>query len=373
MATRLVSLTLAGFKSIRRLEAFQPGNLTVLIGANGAGKSNLISFFRALGHMMSAPTGLQAHLAQTGKAHSWLHDGPGVTSAIDAALQIETDKGRNDYEFGLEYAAGDRLYFNYERFRFLPTGTTPDAKVNMGAGHEESKLFERAERGEPTPFAIRNMLRRFIIHQFHNTSFTSRMRQAWDLGEGRWLKEDGGNLGVFLYRLKNESPLAPYYARIVETIRQSLPFFADFELEPANGQLTLAWHEVNSDQVFAAHQASDGMLRFLALVALLLQPTENLPELLILDEPELGLHPHAITTVAGLVKSASLDKQVVLATQSVTFLNEFEPESIVVVERQGRESQFRRLDAKQLDAWLAQYTVGELWEKNILGGRPTWQ
>ena len=370
MSARLTKMTLAGFKSIKRLDGFQPGNLTVLIGANGAGKSNLISFFRVLSHMMSSPTGLQAHLMQTGRAHSWLHDGPGTTSAIDAALEIETNQGRNDYEFCLEFAAGDTLFFNQERFRFLPHGTRPDAKTSLGAGHEESKMFERAERGEPTPLAIRDMLRKFINHQFHNTSFTSRMRQAWDISDGRWLKEDGANLGAFLYRLKNEQSLAPYYARIVQTIRQSLPFFTDFELEPAAGQIILAWREVGTDQHFAAHQASDGMLRFMALVALLLQPSENLPELLILDEPELGLHPHAITTVAGLIQSVSLEKQVILATQSVTLLNEFAPEDVVVVERQGRESKFRRLDAKQLAAWLEQYSIGELWEKNVLGGRP---
>lgn len=373
MPIRLSRLTLSGFKSIRRLDRFEPGNLTVLIGPNGAGKSNLISFFRALGHMMSSPTGLQAHLTQTGKAHSWLHDGPGTTSAIEAALEIETEKGRNDYEFGLEYAAGDRLYFNHERFRFVPRGARPDPKKPLGSGHEESRLRECAERGEPTPSAILGMLRRFIIHQFHNTSFTSRMRQAWEVGEGRWLKEDAGNLGAFLYRLKSQQSLAPYYARIVQTIRHSLPFFADFELQPVNGQVTLAWREVNTDQVFEAHQAADGMLRFMALVALLQQPADDLPELLILDEPELGLHPHAITTIAGLIQSVSLEKQVILATQSVTLLNEFMPADVVVVERRGRESEFRRLDAKSLEQWLTQYTIGELWEKNIIGGRPAWR
>jgi predicted ATPase len=373
VSTRLSRLTISGFRSIRRLDRFQLDNLSVLIGANGAGKSNLISFFRALSHMMSSPAGLQSHLTATGRAHSWLHDGPGVTSSIDASLEIETEKGRNDYEFSLEYAANDRLFFNYERFRFLPSGQRPDAKVNLGSGHEESRLRERAERGEQTPSAIRNMLRKFIVHQFHNTSFSSRMRQAWPLSEGRWLKEDGGNLGSFLYRLRSDEMLAAYYARIVQTVRQCLPYFADFDLEPENGLVTLAWREIGSDQLFEAHQASDGMLRFMALVALLQQPAESLPALLILDEPELGLHPHAITTVAGLIKSASLERQVIVATQSVTLLNEFEPSEIVVVERQGRESRFRRLDAGQLEKWLEQYTVGELWEKNILGGRPTWQ
>lgn len=370
MATRLSRLSIAGFRSIRSLDRFEPGNLTVLIGANGAGKSNLIAFFRALSHMMSSPAGLQTHLAATGRAHSWLHDGPGVTRSISASLEIDADGGRNNYEFGLEYAADDRLFFNCERFQFVPAGRRPDPEVNLGSGHDESRLRDRAEQGEPTPAAIRDVLRRFIVHQFHNTSFSSRMRQAWPVREGRWLKEDGGNLGAFLHRLKSDQRLAPYYARIVDTVRQSVPFFADFELEPEDGHVMLAWREVGSDQVFESHQASDGMLRFMALVALLQQPAANLPELLILDEPELGLHPHAITTVAGLIKSVSLDTQIIVATQSVSLLNEFEPSDIVVAERIGRESHFRRLDAQQLEGWLDQYSVGEPWEKNIIGGRP---
>ena len=228
----------------------------------------------------------------------------------------------------------------------------------------------RAEKGEQTPQAIRGMLRRFAVYQFHNTSFTSRMRQGWDVTEGRHLKEDGGNLGAFLHRLRAEDGLAPYYARIVETIRLGLPFFADFELEPEGGQVLLRWREHGSDHVFAAHQASDGMLRYMALVALLLQPVHMLPELLILDEPELGLHPQTITTVAGLVKSVSTSKQVLLATQSVTLVNQFEAGDVVVGERCDRESWFRRLDEEQLRDWLERYSLGGLWEKNVLGGRP---
>ena len=369
MAARLTKLTLSGFKSIRRLDAFQPGNLTVLIGANGAGKSNLLSFFQILRNMMSSPKGLQAHLAQTGKAHSWLHDGPSNTHAIDAALTIQTPLGQSEYEFGLEFAAGDTLYFNRERFRHVPTESQGDDWIDLGAGHDSCGLRDQAERGDQRQAEIRDMFLKFGNYQFHNTSSTSRMRLDWPIENGRWLAEDGHNLAAFLYRLKNDRSQAPYYARIVDTTRQCLPFFADFVLEQGS-YIRLAWQEVGTNEVFAAHQASDGMLRLMALVALLLQPEEDLPDLLILDEPELGLHPHAITTIAGLVKSVALEKQVILATQSVTFLNEFGPQDIVVVDRRGRESIFRRLGPKELDTWLERYTVGELWEKNIFGGNP---
>ncbi len=156
----------------------------------------------------------------------------------------------------------------------------------------------------------------------------------------------------------------------MDTIRSILPFFADFELEPDRGRLLLQWRERNSDLVFGASQAADGMVRVMALVALLQQPEKDLPAVLILDEPELGLHPCAIEMIAGLLRSASLHTQVILATQSVSLIDRFEPENVVVTERSGRESTFQRLSASALDAWLDQYTLSELWEKNVIGGRP---
>lgn len=375
MPAKLTRLTLTGFKSIKRLEGFEPGQLSVLIGANGAGKSNLISFFRALRWVMADGGNFQNHLTMTGRARSWLHDGPAVTSAISADMLIGTEAGTNEYQFGWEFAAGDTLYYNHERFRFLPAGVANPAPMsNCGTGHVESMLRERAEAGERTPAAIRGMLNKFVVHQFHNTSFTARMKQASDIAtEGRRLKEDAGNLAAFLYRLRTNEALARHYQRIVSVIRQGLPFFSDFVLEPEGGAVLLQWKERNSDAVFGAHQASDGMLRYMALVTLLLQPADDLPDLLILDEPELGLHPYAITTIAALVKAASRRVQVLLATQSASFINEFDPQNVVVVERYGRESRFQRLATDNLKDWLKDYSLAELWEKNVLGGRPSWE
>ncbi len=365
---RLTKLSIQGFKSIKALHGFAPGPLTVLIGANGAGKSNFISFFRMLSHVMSG--NLQGHLTQTGKAHSWLHDGPAVTPEIRSSFEIQAEKGINEYEFGLDYAATDRLYFQFERVRYLPTGVAAGARVALGQGHEESLLKARAEKQEPTPKAIYAMLQKFVVYQFHNTSFTSRMRQSWSVDDGRWLKEDAGNLAAVLHRLKGNVSSVAYYQRIVDTLRQSLPFFDDFQWEPENGNVLLSWRERGTDCIFGAHQASDGMLRFMALTTLLLQPADALPDLLILDEPELGLHPHAIATIAGLIKAASQNVQVIVATQSAQLLDAFEPQDVVVVERHQRESTFHRLDQAALQAWLGRYSLGELWDKNVLGGRP---
>ena len=368
MSVKLKNLTLRGFKSIRELKDFEPAAINVLIGANGAGKSNLIAFFRMLSWMMGGE--LQSYVARKGGASSILHDGAGVTPQIEGKLTLETDRGFNDYKCRLFYAADDTLIFADEQFRFSDRTFVSTARwVSLGSGHRESKLIGRAEEGDTTAKVILRLLRQCCVYQFHNTSDTSRMRAKWRVDDGRWLKEDGANLAPFLLRLKKNEP--PYYRRIVETVRRIVPFFADFELEPEYDSVLLRWREVGSDVVFGASQASDGMLRALALVALLQQRETDLPDILFLDEPELGLHPYAINVIVGLLRTAAERSQVIVATQSTTFVDYFEPDEIVVAERDGRESHFSRPDPAKLQEWLEEYSMAELWEKNVIGGRPT--
>ena len=370
MRQSLTNITLRGFKTIKNLSRFAPGAISILIGPNGAGKTNFISFFRLLSWALTPPGNLQRHVAELGGASMLLHDGPERTREIEAALTLTTDAGQNEYEFRLFYAAGDTLAFAEERYRFSRSSFGTKANwTNLDVGHKEPRLVAKAAEGDVTAKTILSMLRRIIIHQFHNTSLTARMRNKWDADDGRWLKEDAANLAPFLYRLQRVAPT--YYRRIVDTIRLILPFFADFELEPEFGQLLLRWRELNSDRLFSASQAADGMLRVMALVALLQQPEADLPEVLILDEPELGLHPVAIETVAQLIRSASTQVQVIVATQSVSLIDQFDAEHIVVVDRSARESTFRRFAETDLRDWLKEYTLSELWKKNVIGGRPS--
>ena len=368
MRPRLTHITLRGFKTIRDLTDFEPGRLTLLIGPNGAGKSNFISFFRLLSWALVPPGQLQLYVAEQGGASALLHQGANVTQQIEAVLTLATKSGRNEYGFRIFHAAGDTLIFAEEWFRFRRPGQDRPAP-ELGAGHREPRLIEKAAQNNPTATMILNMLRRIIVHQFHNTSPTARIRAKWDVSDNRWLKEDGANLAPFLYRLQNEQP--EYYVRIVDTIRLVLPFFATFELYPEFDRVLLRWREIGSDHVFNVSQASDGMLRIMALVALLQQPEPDLPDVLILDEPELGLHPYAIEVLASLIQSASRHVQVMVATQSVTLIDRFEPDDIVVANRSANETLFKRLSAAELTDWLEAYTLSELWEKNVIGGRPS--
>jgi len=213
-----------------------------------------------------------------------------------------------------------------------------------------------------------SLLQKIIVYQFHNTSDTARIRGIWNIDDNRWLKEDAANIAPVLFRLKEEDNRC--YQRIVDTVRLILPFFSDFALEPQYNRLLLSWRERNSDRIFSVSQASDGMLRVVSLITLLLQPERDLPNVLILDEPELGLHPYAINIVGGLIRAASTKIQVIVATQSTALVDCFEPADIVVVEREGRRSIFRQLNAETLEEWLEDYSLSELWEKNVLGGRP---
>ncbi len=365
----LSRLELSGFRSIAS-EGIDFRAVNILIGPNGAGKSNLIAFFRMLSFMVSAEQGLARYVAQAGGASSLLHYGPKVTSAIQAHLVLDTAQGTNDYEFMLAYAAGDSFYFERERCRFSASGKTKNPRwIDFGVGHTAPRLVDAPqEAARKTQRTILSLLRGVQVYQFHDTSNEARVKQRGLVDDDRYLRGDAGNLAAFLLRLQNQYP--PYYRRICEALRQIAPFFGDFVLEPEGGAVLLRWRETQQDLVFGPHQLSDGTIRAVALLVLLLQPPELLPSMIVLDEPELGLHPAAVRIVAGLVRAASISRQCFVATQSPEFLNEFDVGNIIVVERPRGVSRLRRLPPEQFEQWLDEYSLGELWDMNLLGGRP---
>ena len=364
--TRLVNLELSGFKTIKSLN-LDLGPRNILIGPNGAGKSNLISFFRLLSWMTASGGNLQRHVASAGGANSLLLDGARVTPQIEAKLSFETQRGTNDYYLRLSHGAFDTLFFAEERCRFSSADQPPQSWLELGEAHRETRLVHESGMNDTARFVL-GLLKRCVVHQFHDTSPNARVRQSWTVEDDRYLKEDAANLAPRLYRLRVENPA--HYNQIESIIRDAFPQFGEFELEPTGRSLLLKIRERLTDMVFGAHQVSDGSLRFFALVTLLSQPVDDFPALLILDEPELGLHPRAIEIVAGLVKAASVSCQIVAATQSVDFISHFEPEDIVVVERPNRASKFRRLNTQELSGWLDNYSLGELFLKNVLSATP---
>lgn len=365
---KIKSFSIEGFRSIKRLENFAASDINVMIGTNGAGKSNLIAFFRLLSFALKSPTNFQNHLNQLGRGSGILHLGPKTTQSFAGKIAIETKRGNNEYEFRLALKGREDLIYMHEAVRFtnpsISTSTVPWKDIGvMGA---QSALATHSSTNT-TVKVIASIFKNIYTYQFHDTSPFAEIRQSWQIADGRYLRESGSNLGSFLYNLKEN--YNDHYLRLVEYIREVLHTFDDFILLPLGERIELQWLEKNSEYVFTAYQASDGTLRFFALVALLAQPPELLSKIMFVDEPELGLHPAAIEFVAGLIKKASAHSQMFISTQSPDMVSQFEPEDVIVVEKKGHESTFKRLQLAELEGWLEEYSLGQIWAMNIVGGQ----
>jgi predicted ATPase len=367
LVSTLRALTVQGFKSFAHLDlALNPG-VNVIVGANGAGKSNFVSLFRFLNALIRER--LQVHVGESGGASRLLYYGSKVTPTLSITLRF----GANGYEAEL-IAAEDALIFASEHL-YYAGHYYPSSKPWLGSGHRETKAVA-AYKASPKgmPLYVVPPMRSWRVYHFHDTSPSARVKAKQPLTDYQQLHGDAGNIAPFLYHLRERS--YPVYERVRDVVRQMFPQFGDFALDPATGEdtLQLLWREQESDVVFGPNQLSDGTLRFICLATLLLQP--NPPTTIIVDEPELGLHPAALNLLAELVKEASQRRQVVMTTQSVSFLDAFSPNEVIVVDRArdsktGRyASTCRRLDGEEYAAWLEEYTLGELWLKNVIGGRP---
>ena len=364
---RLKSIRLRGYKSFLDAE-MQFNDVTVMLGANGAGKSNMVSFFRMLNFISTGA--LQHYVNQNGGSDSLLHYGRKTTPQMQVDLGFEGEGKTTHYKIRLADAAPDTLIFTDERAIFHEEGHPKPQDILLGAGHKESQLKESKKK---TCRVLFYMLSQCRVYQFHDTSPTARIRKKGNIEEASYLLSDAGNLAAFLRILQKSH--SDHYQRTVDTVRLVFPFFGDFVLEPSpdnDKYILLNWREKGRpDYLLGPHQLSDGTLRFMALAALFLQPSSELPSVIIIDEPELGLHPYAITVLAGLVKSVSVERQVVLATQSTRLVDEFEPDQIVVLKPDKESgSKCERLKPDKLSEWLEEYSLSELWEKNIFGGRP---
>ncbi len=364
---KLNKISLEGYKSIRQCRDLPLGNLNVLIGMNGAGKSNFISFFRLLKSAMRGE--LRIYVGKNGAAHSLLHFGPELTKDILASIQFENEAETNLYAFRLSYAVPNNLIFASETFRTTPREGSP-AQFSELVAHDvsESAVVQLGLRDNERMKLFTRLIGGIATYHFHDTSILARGRHVND---HRVLYENGDNLAAVLSLLRDT--YADVYVRILETIRLIAPFFGDFILEPHSESPDLAmlnWRAKGTDYELGPHQLSDGTLRFIALATLLLQPAERLPQMIVIDEPELGLHPYAIKILASLIQDAANFTQIIVATQSAGLVDQMEPDDVIVVDMVDRASQFQRQSREKLKEWLDEYTLSELWESNLFGGRP---
>ena len=364
----ITSLTIKGFKSLVDLQRFYLGRrLNVLIGANGAGKSNFISYFRMLGEMVE---GRLQHWTRTqGTADRIVSFGVKETDKIKSSIGF----GKNDYQFELAPTIDGGFSFSSEDL-FFSSGYHTPTRIYLGSGHEESKLkkkFEADGRGRVADYCYSSITSWKVFH-FHDTSDTAGVKRYGSVHDNSYLRPDASNLAAFLFRLSREFP--DTFEQIQKTVRLAIPFFDEFVLKPevlsstGEEQIRLLWQQKNSDYALWPSQLSDGSIRFICLTTALLQPDP--PSTIIIDEPELGLHPYAITLLGALLQSASKRMQVIVSTQSVPLVNEFSVNDLIIVEHEQGKTTFKRCNEADFSTWLEEYSVGELWEKNLLGGRP---
>ena len=359
-------ITVRGFKSIESIEELEIGPLTVLIGPNGSGKSNFIGVFSFLNALRAGR--LREYVIKAGGADKVLHFGSRVTEQLHIHISFQEEVSQ--YQIELEPNGRDELLpqsefgFFWDKARY----TRPYSEAIESEGREAG-ISRRAPRGVPR--FVQQHLDSWRLYHFHDTSANSPMKKTADVNDNRYLRTDGSNLAAFLYLLQERH--RDSYDIITGAVRQAAPFFVDFALEPKlqnPNTIILEWMHTGTDAYFDAASLSDGTLRFMALATLFLQPVEFRPSVILVDEPELGMHPYAITLLAALMKQASIESQVIVSTQSSLLLDHFEPEEVLVAERVDGKTQLNRLESSELEPWLEGYSLGQLWEKNELGGRP---
>ena len=363
---KLCEVTIRGYKSIAYNFPITLGlgDISILLGANGAGKSNIVSFFKMISFMMSRK--FANYVEMSGTSNSILHYGPQKTPTLSGNLKFLDDNSTDTYSFTLANAAPDRLIITEECVTWFKNGKTVPYKVHLEPDFKESSLVDSSNR---VARSIYNMLSSCKVYQFHDSSLQGPLRQACPVETANYLQSKGNNLPSFLLFLRDHYVEA--YNHISEYVRDVMPQFSEFYLEPKSGYISLKWKDTSADDyVFNSCQLSDGSIRFIALATLLLQPEETMPNVIILDEPELGLHPYAITQLSEIIKEASLHTQIIIVTQSKDLVDHFDIGDISVVEMENGHTKVKHLEEHDYKLWLEHYSISELWDKNLIGGRP---
>jgi predicted ATPase len=350
-----------GFRSIKSCD-LELTSLNAIIGANGAGKSNLIAAFRFLNEILAER--LQLYVGEKGGTDRLLHHGQKNTPALSMYFKMD----RNAYEFELKPAQGGGLFFDHEDTVFYGDRVAIN-KYTIGRGNEETKLAVSVKNQHSVSQYVEARVKGWSLFHFHDASDSAPPKQHCSIDDNYELRADGANLPAVLFLMKEKYPTN--YNRIVSHVQSVAPFFEDFDLKPSRlneSLIKIEWKQKGSDAYFDGFSLSDGTLRFICLATLLLQPLA--PKVILLDEPELGLHPAALDVLVDMLKSASELHQIILATQSVHLLSRLSIDDIIVAEHDGSATNFKRPDKKELAEFLDEYSLGELWLKNLLGGRP---
>ena len=355
-------IKIEGFKSVKMMELHMKP-INILIGSNGSGKTNFISFFKLVVALFQER--LQRYVSEE-IIDNILYFGRKQTKSLGGKLVFNSGgQDNNAYNFALTQNNEGGLFIDFEG-----SGHNIDIEDDKQNYFYNTNLQESitAKSAMYRDKYLQKYMSSLQVFHFHDTSSTSKLRGPSEVDDNLYLKQDGRNISAFLYLLKQTE--TKVFSRILKAIQSVAPYISDFILEPSklNSQnIELRWTDVGDPlSSFSAFQLSDGTLRFIALAALLMQP--NPPKTIIIDEPELGLHPFAINKLAGMIRAASIKTQIIISTQSVNLIDNFTPEEVITVDRSEAENQsiFSRLSSENLGRWLEDYKLGALWQQNII-------
>lgn len=363
---RITEVSIEGFRSLQRIERLKLSPLTVLIGANGAGKSNFIHFFEMVSWMLKGRS-LQRFVLLKGGGDDQVFMGSRITQQIKAELRIDTLMGSNDYRFHMDHlSVNDILILTKEEYRYSDANKPGQAPWQNALPEGIGKESGLPDNPDKTARTICSLLRRCSTFQFHDTSTNASIHNLWDTSDSVYLRSDGGNVAAVLLDLREND--GRRYRQLVSQIQRVLPTFEDFVLEPVEGKVLLRWKSKYSDKVFGAHLTSDGTLRLFCLLTLLSLPDNRLPDVLFFDEPELGLHPHAIILVSDMLKRVAQTRQVFIATQSPYMVDCFDLENLIIAEAKDGATTLRNLPEEEYQSWLKNdYLLSDIWLKIPVG------
>lgn len=378
--------------TLRNLLSFGPDtpplslrDLNVLIGPNGSGKSNLIE---AIDLLRAAPTHLAAPVRDGGGIRDWLWKGAAASTAgVDVV--VYDPNGQQALRHVIEFTEVA------QKFELVDERIENEKPYS---GHDEAYFFYKFQHGRPV-LSVRGQDRRELrredvasdesilsqrkdpdaypeityLGQVYNRF---RLYREWSFGRytvprgpqkadqpNEFLEPDGTNLGLVLNRLERDAGVK---RRLLENLRELYDGIDDYHVSIEGGTVQVFFHEAGF--TIPATRLSDGTLRYLCLLAVLCHPTP--PPLICIEEPELGLHPDILPTVARLLREAAASTQLIVTTHSDRLVDEFSdtPESVVVCERAAGQTTMNHLDQKALAEWLKRYRLGELWTKGEIGG-----
>jgi hypothetical protein len=310
---------------------------------------------------------IKKYVLDAGTATDLLHKGKTVSEQISITMHF----GQNGYQLSLVPTQDDLLRIESEAMFY--SGSDKWYPLHSDDGFTPGLLAEKDAPGvlskHGVGYYIYASIKNWQMYHFHDTGRLSPAKRAQELFDTAYLRFDGSNIASYLHYLKHDPLGESVYNEIVSAVQLVAPFFEDFMLTPfSDDKIRLLWKQKGTDYPMKPQSLSDGTLRFICLATVLLQP--NPPDTILIDEPELGLHPYAIAVLAELMKARSQDTQLIVATQSAELISQFEPEDIIICDRENGQSHFSRLTTDSVSEWLSSYSLGDLWKKQVLSGGP---